>query len=686
MDPLLRPSEQTSELGRVDSSWQQVEGLSQPKGGEWKPDETLGADAELSRSLTKVVQQLQWLQAQREATAIDGQVLSSSIEELVLPQRQSEAGSGGGASTAQGQPRLLLVLHTGVGNWQQLAANLPPETDLLLLDQQHSGLQQIGEHLSHQAPHGGYGGLMLVLPPGQAGCLELGSDRLQQAQLNGCRDQLSQWSRGLQAGAPLTLVVGGTPADQQALEPLLQELAALTHTEAQLAAAPVDTTATAAATPATSTAVSIGPAAPELLAQARADLQRTLQAGRLQAALVQAYGDTAALEVEPVLQLFLKGELEPQLHWARMEADGINGAFVASHDLILVNQQLAAQAGLQRAVVLEELGHWLEQRAGLLDSVGDEGQRLAVALLGQSLSRQSREGTDDDHSWLQVGDARVAVELSSNDPPTFSNDPPTLTSVATINGASEDSFKEITYADLAAAANEADVDGDPLSFRIDTLSTGTLEKWDPSGSGAWVAVNPGSTLLATGEKLQWKAAANANGTLNAFTVSAYDGSLASATPVQVQVSVGSTNDAPVASGTATLAAVLKDSSAPGGATVFSLFSGAFSDATAALAQQLQLTQESEREVSVADGRSIRVPYVGPVKVSCQGRLCFVGALVLGDDVLLGAVPMEDMDLTINPSRQRLEPDPRSPDIPHALVKTLNAQTPQSSRPKPQRKP
>ena len=294
MDPLLRPSEQTSELGRVDSSWQQVEGLSQPKGGEWKPDETLGADAELSRSLTKVVQQLQWLQAQREATAIDGQVLSSSIEELVLPQRQSEAGSGGGASTAQGQPRLLLVLHTGVGNWQQLAANLPPETDLLLLDQQHSGLQQIGEHLSHQAPHGGYGGLMLVLPPGQAGCLELGSDRLQQAQLNGCRDQLSQWSRGLQAGAPLTLVVGGTPADQQALEPLLQELAALTHTEAQLAAAP------------------------ELLAQARADLQRALQAGRLQAALVQAYGDKAALEVEPVLQLFLKGELEPQLHWARM--------------------------------------------------------------------------------------------------------------------------------------------------------------------------------------------------------------------------------------------------------------------------------------------------------------------------------------------------------------------------------
>jgi len=87
-----------------------------------------------------------------------------------------------------------------------------------------------------------------------------------------------------------------------------------------------------------------------------------------------------------------------------------------------------------------------------------------------------------------------------------------------------------------------------------------------------------------------------------------------------------------------------------------------------LALQLRLSTESEREVTVADGRSMTVPYVGPIKVAFQNRICFVGALVLGDDVLLGAVPMEDMDLRINPARQCLEPDPRSPNIPHALVK------------------
>jgi hypothetical protein len=47
-------------------------------------------------------------------------------------------------------------------------------------------------------------------------------------------------------------------------------------------------------------------------------------------------------------------------------------------------------------------------------------------------------------------------------------------------------------------------------------------------------------------------------------------------------------------------------------------------------------------------------------------------LVLGDAVLLGAVPMEDMDLIVHPARQRLEPDPRSPNIPHALVKGTRA--------------
>ncbi len=85
--------------------------------------------------------------------------------------------------------------------------------------------------------------------------------------------------------------------------------------------------------------------------------------------------------------------------------------------------------------------------------------------------------------------------------------------------------------------------------------------------------------------------------------------------------------------------------------------------------QLNLATEATREVSVADGSSMNVPYVGPIKITFEKRFCYVGALVLGDEVLLGAVPMEDMDLVVNPSRRQLTVDPVSPNIPHSRVKT-----------------
>ena len=87
-----------------------------------------------------------------------------------------------------------------------------------------------------------------------------------------------------------------------------------------------------------------------------------------------------------------------------------------------------------------------------------------------------------------------------------------------------------------------------------------------------------------------------------------------------------------------------------------------------IAIQLDLETDSMREVTVADGRRTSVPYVGPIKLAFGNRFCYVGALVLGDEVLLGVVPMEDMDLVVDPGRRRLSVDPASPNLPHARVK------------------
>jgi clan AA aspartic protease len=87
-----------------------------------------------------------------------------------------------------------------------------------------------------------------------------------------------------------------------------------------------------------------------------------------------------------------------------------------------------------------------------------------------------------------------------------------------------------------------------------------------------------------------------------------------------------------------------------------------------IAIQLQLEEIEKREVTTADERSHVVSYVGPVQIKFANRTCFTGALVIGESVLMGAVPMEDMDLVISPSGQTVTVNPKSPNIPSAVVK------------------
>lgn len=116
------------------------------------------------------------------------------------------------------------------------------------------------------------------------------------------------------------------------------------------------------------------------------------------------------------------------------------------------------------------------------------------------------------------------------------NDAPTLTSVNTLVGARKDTAFTISYATLALAANEMDVDGDLVSFRIEVVSTGTLTK---GGS----LVTAGTTLLAQGKTLVWTPTADARGTVVAFAIKAYDGKATSAVPVPVEVNVLRPNQA-----------------------------------------------------------------------------------------------------------------------------------------------
>jgi clan AA aspartic protease len=84
--------------------------------------------------------------------------------------------------------------------------------------------------------------------------------------------------------------------------------------------------------------------------------------------------------------------------------------------------------------------------------------------------------------------------------------------------------------------------------------------------------------------------------------------------------------------------------------------------------QLQLDAIDNKEVTLADGSKKMVPYVGPIELHFKNRVGFAGALVVGDQVLLGAIPMEDMDLIIIPKTRTLDLNPDSPNIATSIVK------------------
>ena len=88
----------------------------------------------------------------------------------------------------------------------------------------------------------------------------------------------------------------------------------------------------------------------------------------------------------------------------------------------------------------------------------------------------------------------------------------------------------------------------------------------------------------------------------------------------------------------------------------------------AMQHELQLEEFRKEQVTLADGSKKEVPYVGPVQLHFKNRVGFAGALVFGDEVIFGAIPMEDMDLIIIPKTRTFDVNPLSPNITTSIVK------------------
>ena len=79
-------------------------------------------------------------------------------------------------------------------------------------------------------------------------------------------------------------------------------------------------------------------------------------------------------------------------------------------------------------------------------------------------------------------------------------------------------------------------------------------------------------------------------------------------------------------------------------------------------EQLQLVVIEQRKAQTADGRIVECDVVGPVELKFKNRRFIGTAMVLPGDnePLLGAIPLEDMDVLIHPLRQELIVNPDHP--------------------------
>lgn len=86
--------------------------------------------------------------------------------------------------------------------------------------------------------------------------------------------------------------------------------------------------------------------------------------------------------------------------------------------------------------------------------------------------------------------------------------------------------------------------------------------------------------------------------------------------------------------------------------------------------QLGLKVRDTRAAQLADGIIKNLEIVGPIEVKFRNRFSVCNAMVLPGDqeILLGAIPMEEMDVLIHPASQQLIVNPEHPLKPQMVLK------------------
>ena len=159
------------------------------------------------------------------ATAADFH--ADTVEDVVTDELISidaQFNSESDLATSDDNASQLVVIDSGVADYQQLISGLDPSTHVLLLDANQSGIEQISQAL--QSSNQTFDAIHIV-SHGTDGSVQLGNQRLDSDSLPGVASELSQWTHWLSSDADV-LFYGCNLAETESGEEFIESIATLT--------------------------------------------------------------------------------------------------------------------------------------------------------------------------------------------------------------------------------------------------------------------------------------------------------------------------------------------------------------------------------------------------------------------------------------------------------------------------
>ena len=256
----------------------------QPKQGQGD----VGSGLELERSLEQVAAREAWLNEQSQLP-VENWLTGAEGADLTSPDgvQQSQA------EETTNPPRALLVIDARSNQWEPLSTHLPENTDLLLIDENQSGLEQVESSVRFAQSNGiAYEAVALVASRSTTGEVCLGSDSFSQDEAGLGTQQLNQLETDVLGEARLRLFADSiTPAS-------------------------VETELAPSSNPAKSVPTTVGAIANELLIPARLMLRTAQANGTVETAISTSFDENNQVAAASRLKKFLDGKAQPKIQWA----------------------------------------------------------------------------------------------------------------------------------------------------------------------------------------------------------------------------------------------------------------------------------------------------------------------------------------------------------------------------------